>query len=482
MSNRDKVVFVIGSTGTGKSKLAVDISLGLSGVDRCGKPYPQNEANDLEINDKFGGEVVSTDSMQIFIGNDISSATVTEEEMQGVPHHMVSFVKPNETIEIEHFRRLCAEKINEIQERGHIPVIAGGTMLWVESLLFKSALTDKTTKARSKKPASTSRNNDDAPGGKIIPANLDKLSKKDLFGLLTSVDPLMANRLHHNDQRKVKRALEVARDSGKLLSQTLLDQQQEAYSEAAYDTCIIWLYAKPHVLKTRLDTRVDSMVKQGLKEEVLALYRTLASSRKDTREIISDTKGVAQSIGFKELGEYMAKAYESETERKQIDSEHQKELDELWKKGVERLKTATRKYAQRQVKWIRTRLKPYGTKDGGLFEFHQFDTSDVKTWNNKVRDPALRIVRAFLEKESKPNRSFGLSHGVVSSISTWRKFECKDCNKTLNGNHEYNIHMKSRSHRKRKAGIRRMEENKRNAESVRRDRSTNKRTQSRIYN
>eukprot|EP00954_Amorphochlora_amoebiformis_P008386 651806-Amorphochlora_amoeboformis.AAC.1 len=82
MSNRDKVVFVIGSTGTGKSKLAVDISLGLSGVDRCGKPDPQNEANDLEINDKFGGEVVSTDSMQIFIGNDISSATVTEEEMQ----------------------------------------------------------------------------------------------------------------------------------------------------------------------------------------------------------------------------------------------------------------------------------------------------------------------------------------------------------------------------------------------------------------
>lgn len=258
MSQRPKVVMVIGTTGSGKSKLGIDV------------------ARELD------GEVINADVIQMYAGLDVASAKVLMAERQGVPHHLMSFLEPRTTFTVRDFHHVATSMIEDVVSRGKIPVVVGGTMYYCQSLLRQSLLAgdEEAVKATIKATAS-------APA-----AEFSNISSETPYARLQRVDPVMAQRLHPNDARKITRALQVFDTTGEPYSQVLLRQQARlegrgadaaghgaAESTAAddassggYDVHTIWLQMRDaSTLHGRLDARVDAMVASGLLGEVRAL-------------------------------------------------------------------------------------------------------------------------------------------------------------------------------------------------------------------
>ncbi|CAE7941582.1 miaA, partial [Symbiodinium sp. KB8] len=171
-----KVVFIIGSTGTGKSKLGIDICK------------------------KYGGEVINADAIQMYKGLDIATAKVTEVEMDGVPHHLLSFLEPlDESYTVREFRTDALALIDDITKRNRLPVVVGGTMYYVQALL-RGALLDEEEEELGE------------PKSEGIPEALKEEAKANpgiLYESLLKIDPIMAKKLHPNDLRRVERSLEV---------------------------------------------------------------------------------------------------------------------------------------------------------------------------------------------------------------------------------------------------------------------------------
>eukprot|EP00466_Bigelowiella_natans_P003226 jgi/Bigna1/70910/fgenesh1_pg.13_\ len=521
---RLKVLFIIGSTGVGKSKLAVDLAKALA---RQGRGVG------------YGAEVVSADSMQIYRGNDVSSATVTSEEMDGVPHHLLSFVEPSRQYLIQEFKKEATQKIQDIHRRGFLPIVAGGTMMWIESLIFADLLEaggndHKVDEICTRESKSTSQREDPQKAihddvAAIIPKDMASAGAKgNFFSMIQNqLDPVMANRLHPNDVRKVRRAVRYYRDTGgHQLSELLSEKRRSAFRTATYDACVIWLTCSKEVLNTRLDKRIDKMMANGLVDECDGLFQLLVEKAAgNIKAFTSEPFGVGQSIGFRQFFPYLeakrggggvriekaGKAAEASAQdvkggekakgrgegnheqEEEREGEHTRNsrLKDLLQTAVSRLKTATRRYAQKQVKWVRNRLLPcsrtkplppppptptpaprkratrQGNEEGhgqGLFDLHHFDTSRADLWGEDVLRPSLAIVRAFMLRELQHNaagevhgndkgKDAGYAHGIVKSLKEWKSFECKDCGRTLHGSHEFQEHLKSRGHRKRKAKL-----------------------------
>jgi len=479
--------------------------------------------------------VISADSMQVYIGNDISSATVTEEEMMGVPHHLVSVISPDRQLALEEFRAMAMRSISATQSRRTLPIVAGGTIAWVEALLFPGLLepsspsgptltagavgigngkkeakgateateatateakeaTEAEEATEAAEAAETPSATADAKADVAVPADLTQLEKGELYALLLRADPLMANKLHANDTRKVRRALQVFRDTGRPLSAELMRKKEKgAYSSTPFDVCVFWLSCDNEVLRQRLDSRIDRMVEQGLKQEVERLCETLISSSGQgakgaesknrgsaegssakLERIFKEPIGLVQSIGFRQFERYLKSKYSgclSRMDASQIDA---KRNEELFRSGLETLKVATRRYAKRQIRWIKTRMLPFSQLQRPLFEMHQLDTTTKEKWQTDVLPKALAILRRFLAKKEHfqedikdRNADAQYSVGIVSSIGSWKKYRCEECNRTLNGKNEYEVHLKSRGHKKRRAKRRKRQRQQNRAETVR---------------
>jgi len=190
------------------------------------------------------------------------------------------------------------------------------------------------------------------------------------------------------------------------------------------------------------------MLKTGLVSECESLMKTLTAKGGKVETILAEQRGVVQSIGFKELAAYLTNELSSEPD------ESKKDL--YLKEGIAKLKVATRRYAHRQIKWITSRIKPLSNEDPNknLIEFHRLDTSNVKEWKKNVEEPALRLVRKFLSKKPKKAENTPL-HGFLGTLETWKKFECKDCEREFNGSDAYESHIKSKGHKKKKAALKR---------------------------
>ena len=231
-----KIVVITGPTASGKTALGVALA------------------------QRLGGEVVSADSMQIYRGMDIGTAKPTPEEMQGVPHHMIDIADPAENYSVSRYAAQAAACVDDILARGKLPIVVGGTGLYIDSLIAGRTFADGTADTALRQELSE---------------RYDEIGGEGLLGELRKVDPERAARLHPADKKRIVRAMEVYILTGKTITQH--DAETRAVPPR-YDAAKIALdFADRQDLYDRIDRRVDAMVRQGLFDEVRALLAAGAS-------------------------------------------------------------------------------------------------------------------------------------------------------------------------------------------------------------
>lgn len=277
----EKVLVIVGPTAVGKTALSVELAK------------------------KFNGEIISGDSLQIYKKLDIGTAKISTSEMSGIPHHLIDVIEPTDNYSVADFQKAGRQLITEITERGHLPIIAGGTGLYIQSLLYDYQLGAK------EEVVSDVRKKYEELAGKI--------GKKQLWEYLKEKDPLAAEKIHWNNQRKVIRALEVFEVTG----YSIMTPKEKP--QCLYEYCMIGLDTDRKLLYQRIDQRVDQMIAAGLVDEARFVY--------SLGEIQA-----SQGIGYKELYPYF---------KGEITLEE----------AVEQIKQNSRRYAKRQLTWFRNRLK-----------------------------------------------------------------------------------------------------------------------------
>ncbi len=278
-----KVVVITGPTATGKTKLAVAL------------------ARDLN------GEIVSADSMQVYRRMDIGTAKVTPEETEGVPHYMIDIADPAESFSAARFVEEAGRCVDDILARGKLPIIAGGTNLYIDSLISGRDFAG---------------NEGDNALRHELDRQYDELGGEAMLELLRSFDPERAQKLHPADRRRIVRAIEVYKLTGKAITQHDLETRQRP---PRYDAAMIALdFLNRQDLYDRIDKRVDIMVREGLFDEVEKLLH----------DGLSDECTAMQAIGYKEPAAF----FRGEITR-----------DE----AVELIKRESRRYAKRQLTWLR---------------------------------------------------------------------------------------------------------------------------------
>ena len=276
------VLAVVGPTATGKTALGVALA------------------------ERFGGEIISADSMQIYKGLDVGTAKVTSEETHGIPHYAVDLLEPDPTFSVADFSALAARLEAELSARGKLPILVGGTGLYVQSFLYGVRFTAEKT-----------------PDGlrEQLAAELAEKGPAAMYEELKRADPEAAAAIHPNNQVRVLRALEHYRATGKKLS------EQKAGSlppERPYRSLVLGLdFPDRAQLYARIDRRVDKMMEAGLLREAQLVY-----ANRDR------FKTAAQAIGYKEFFPYFEGAAELTP-------------------CVDKLKQASRNYAKRQLTWFR---------------------------------------------------------------------------------------------------------------------------------
>ena len=278
---KTKVIAVVGATASGKTSLAVEIAKAV------------------------GGEIISSDSMQIYKGMTIATAQPSEEEKQGIPHHLIAFLEPDETYSVAQFVEDAKKCIADIVSRGRVPVIAGGTGLYTDSLLggidFGEVPDNQEMRA-------TLRSRLEAEGAEAL---LEELRK---------IDPETAAALHVNNTGRIMRALEVYYLTGETISQQKIKSREKGSEFESLYICID--YNDRQLLYNRIEKRVDIMVENGLLQEA---EKFISLGEETTSK---------QAIGYKELKPYFAGECSLE-------------------EALDNLKKETRHYAKRQMTWFR---------------------------------------------------------------------------------------------------------------------------------
>lgn len=255
---------------------------------------------------EIGGEIISADSMQVYRHMDIGSAKITASEMQGVKHHLIDVLDPEEEFHVAKFQELAKKAAEEIYLAGHIPIVAGGTGFYIQALLYDIDFSkgDENKKYREE----------------MMQAALVK-GPEYVHGLLRKADPKSADTIHPNNVKRVVRALEYYHQTGERISVHNETQQKRT---SPYQSAYFVLNDERSHLYERIDRRVDQMLDYGLVEEVKAL-KTMGY----TRELVS-----MQGLGYKEILAYL---------------EGECTLEE----AVYTIKRDTRHFAKRQITWFK---------------------------------------------------------------------------------------------------------------------------------
>lgn len=275
------VLCIVGPTAVGKTKMSIELAKALN------------------------GEIISGDSMQIYRGMDIGTAKATLEERQGIVHHLIDEKNPDEPYSVAAFQQTVRAKIEEIKSRGKLPIIVGGTGLYIKSVLYDYEFAGE----------SESKEVDEMKYG--------HLSNEELHAKLVEIDEAGAKTIHPNNRKRVIRALEIYETSGMKKSEMIEKQEHKLI----YDVCLIGLTDDRKVLYDRINQRVDKMYETGLVEEVEALFR---------QGIPSDAQSI-RAIGYKELYDYFNGL---------ISLEESQEL----------IKRNSRRYAKRQYTWFNNQM------------------------------------------------------------------------------------------------------------------------------
>lgn len=287
-TERPKAVLIMGPTASGKSRLAIELAQSL------------------------GGEVISVDSALVFRGMDIGTAKPDLSEREGIPHHLIDILDPSESYSTGQFQKDAEKCILEITQRGKVPILAGGTMLYFHGLLHGiSAL---------------------PPADPDIRAALDSEARHHGWGVLherlKAIDPVAADRIHPNDPQRIQRALEIHQLTGRSMTDVIAENPPPPKD---FDVIPVLVAPKDRArLAERISQRFEAMLKKGLIEEVQAL--------KDRGDLHIDLPSM-RAVGYRQVWEHL---------------EGNASFEEMRTRGI----TATRQFAKRQMTWLRKESFP----------------------------------------------------------------------------------------------------------------------------
>ncbi|XP_071535710.1 tRNA dimethylallyltransferase isoform X2 [Panulirus ornatus] len=272
------------------------------------------------------------------------------------------------------------------------------------------------------------------------------MTTEELYCRLQEVDPDIAEQYHPNERRKIIRSLQVHEQTGRCHSQILLEQQQQeggsklGGSLRFPNTAILWVTCQQDILNQRLDARVDEMIKRGLLQELKDFHSSYNIKRLKDGEPPDYTKGIFQSIGFKEFHEFLILPEEErETEKGK----------RLYEAGVIAMKLATRQYTRKQIRWIRNRfLRPSGRKVPSVYAL---DGTDLSKWNENVRDPSQAVVKAMIDGTQPDLEAANIQKDSEKSAfnrNNKSRHECSICNRVVIGEQTWKDHIQGAKHRK----------------------------------
>lgn len=296
------LVILTGPTAVGKSALAVSLAK------------------------EIGGEIISADSMQVYRHMDIGSAKITPEEMGGISHHLIDVLEPEQEFNVVLFQKMALEAMEQIYERGHIPILAGGTGFYIQAVLYDIDFAE---------------NDEDTSLRKALEEAARKEGPQVLYERLKMVDPASCEMIHANNVKRVIRAIEFYEKTGKRISEHNREQKERA---PLYNFAYFVLYDDRQEVYQKIEERVDLMISQGLVDEVRAL-REMGCNR----NMVS-----MQGLGYKEILSFL---------------EGEISLEE----AVRRIKRDTRHFAKRQMTWFRRE------KEVIWIDKRNFDRSSQKT-------------------------------------------------------------------------------------------------------
>lgn len=279
---KPKVIVIAGPTASGKTALSIELAK------------------------KINGEIISSDSMQIYKDMDIGTAKVTKEEMQGIKHYLVDFVSPTDRYSVSSFKKDAEKAIEEILQKGKTPIVVGGTGLYIDSLIYGIEYPDMQF--------------DEDYRNELMEKAKTEDGLKSLYEEAKKIDPEAMNTISQNDAKRITRVLEIYKATGKNKTENEALSRQKGVK---YDYKVFVLNMDREILYERINYRVDKMLEQGLISEVenlLKKYEKYATAM--------------QAIGYKEVVEYLDKAIS---------------YDEM----VEKIKQGSRNYAKRQLTWFR---------------------------------------------------------------------------------------------------------------------------------
>ena len=311
------LIVIGGPTAVGKTQLSIDLAK------------------------RFGGEIINGDRLQFYRGLDIGTGKVTLEEMQGVPHHALDFLDVDQDYDASQFQALAQNLIRDCHARGVLPILVGGSGLYLEGLLYDLEFGGKASH--------------DPLIRQALEQRLETEGAQVLYAELLAQDPLAASKIPIQNHRRLLRALEVMQVTGQKFS----DQSQHETAQARYETCILALDRPRDQLYERINARVQAMVAQGLEAEVRHLYQ-LAQG-----QLLPSVQG----IGYKEWWPYLAGDM---TARETV---------------IAAIQQNSRRYAKRQLTWFRNRIQ--GT--------HWLDASDYEM----AFAQATSLVQDLLDSQAK---------------------------------------------------------------------------------
>ena len=298
ISEKIPVIVVCGPTASGKTAVGAELAL------------------------RLGGEVVSADSMQIYKGLSISTAKPSPEEMRGIPHHLMDFLEPYEPFSVADYVKQARACISDIRNRGKLPVIVGGTGLYINSLIdnisFDHIVSDDSLRKKLEEEA-------------------EKMGGEHMHEKLRSLDPAAAEKIHPNNRIRVIRAIEMCMLSGRTGEENRVESRKE---QSPFEPCMIGLTCfDRQLLYDRINRRVDKMLEEGLVEEVRAVYEKYR------------LRTAFNAIGFKEMIPY----FEGEC---------------TLEAACDKIKQESRRYAKRQLTWFRrdVRIEWVDTSDCEQFD------------------------------------------------------------------------------------------------------------------
>ena len=277
---KQKVIIIGGPTASGKTALSIELAK------------------------KIGGEIVSADSMQIYKEMNIGTAKPDKEEMQGIKHYMLDFLSPDKNYSVANYKKDAKKAIKEILEKGKIPIVVGGTGLYIDSLIYEIEYVDTET---------------DFEYRKELESKVEKEGLEKLYEEAKKIDPEAMKKISINDQKRIMRVLEIFKQTGK--TKTELDR--ESRKEPEYDYKMFAIDMQRDILYERINKRVDIMLEKGLIEEVENIYKKY-----------NEFPTSMQALGYKEVVEYL----ENEITKEEM---------------IEKIKQESRRYAKRQLTWFR---------------------------------------------------------------------------------------------------------------------------------